>query len=134
MPELPPLIAVLERHGIEHVGRFVETPEHPEAAEAARRISNLRVHRALRLGPPVDGAESGLFIAMTTGLGSDFDSLNELVAECALAKLAMATLPPRPSVPELPPEIDVVWAATGGPVIGVRVLYRLARGGVWERV
>lgn len=93
---------------------------------------------------------------MTGGVGSDFDSLNELVAERAGAKLAklvvadcderhlsvcvrhdgaelaMATLPPSPSVPELPPEIDVVWAATGGPRVGLRVLYRLACGGVWE--
>jgi hypothetical protein len=27
MPELPPLIAVLERHGIKQVGRFVQPPE-----------------------------------------------------------------------------------------------------------
>jgi hypothetical protein len=158
MPKLPPLIAVLERHGVAHVGRFVEPPTEPEAAEAAERISKLRVHRALRLGPPEDGAEPGLFVAMTTGVGSDFDSLNALVAERAEAKrdklaaavaderhlfvwvrhdgaeLAMATLPPPPTAPELPTCIDVAWAATGGLGGGLRVLYRLERGGSWEVV
>jgi hypothetical protein len=156
--ELAPLIAVLEQHGVEHVGRFVPPPEHPEAAEAALRISRLRVHRAMRLAPPAKGAEPTLFISMTTGVGSDFDSLNALVAKRADAKvaklaaadcnerhifvwvrhdgaeLAMATLPPPPDVTELPSELDVVWAATGGPGVGLRVLYRLARHGTWESV
>jgi len=158
MRELVPLIAVLEQHGVEHVGRFVPPPEHPEAAEAALRISRLKVHRAMRLAPPAKDAEPTLSISMTTGVGSDFDSLNALVAKRADAKvaklaaadcnerhlfvwvrhdgaeLAMATLPPPPDVPELPSKLDVVWAATGGPGVGLRVLYRLARDGVWERL
>jgi hypothetical protein len=50
------------------------------------------------------------------------------------AELAMATLRPPPTAPELPAEIDVAWAATGDPITGLRVLYRLERGGSWEDV
>ena len=42
-------LAVLERHDVAHVGRFVTPPENPEAAEAAQRIAELGAHRALRL-------------------------------------------------------------------------------------
>lgn len=34
----------------------------------------------------------------------------------------------------LPSEIDVVGLATGGSVAGLRVLYRVSSGCVWERV
>jgi len=49
------------------------------------RLRELRIHRAVRLGPPADGTEPGLFIAMTGGVGSDFDSLMSLL-QSALAR------------------------------------------------
>jgi hypothetical protein len=36
------------------------------------------------------------------------------------AELAMATLPPPPTTPELPDAVDVVWVATLGTSPGVR--------------
>jgi hypothetical protein len=94
--------------------------------------------------------------------GADPGALNEVVARCADAKrkqlssdaaraaderhvfvwieqstalMEMIDLPGPPAeAPEVPPEIDVLWAAAPDHAGGVGVLYRLPRGGSWERV
>lgn len=159
MRELAPLLAVLERHGVVHVGRGIEAPANPEAAEAARSIERLPVHRAGRLGAPEPGEDPRLVLAFRSPARvADPDAaLNALVADRAEAKrdvltraradkrhlfvwvrqtdawLTMTDLPsPPPDAPRLPPPIDVAWAATSNPATGLGKLYRLERGGKWQ--
>lgn len=152
-PQLVPPLAVLERHGVEMVGRFEAPPTHPEAVEAAQELRRLRVSDARRLASPDDDGDGGIIVSLSGGNGSDPDALNEVIASRLQAKhhqlgaavadqrhlfvwvdqvdawMAMTDLPSPPAeAPELPPEIDVVWAATAGG----RVLYRLERGGIWD--
>jgi hypothetical protein len=154
--EVAEQLVVLERHGVDHVGRFVEAPEDPRAAEAARQISALRVDRVLRLAAPKEDEDACLVLALHGGAGSEPDALNALVADRAEAKrdvltrakgdarhlfvwvrqanawMAMTDLPsPPPDAPELPLPIDVAWAATANPIASGK-LYRLERGGAWE--
>lgn len=157
MREFPPLLAVLERHGVVHAGRFVTPPEDPEAAEAARGIGRLGAHRVMRLAAPAPGEDAYLVLALSGGAGSDFDTLNAKVADCIGRKrdkleradaderhlfvwvheigawMAMIDLPPPSEAPEVLPPIDVVWAAVPDAPTGVGKLYRLHRGGSWEQ-
>lgn len=144
MSRVIPHLEVLERHGVEQIGGGAQRQPPPdidqEAADAAKEVFRLRVFRATQLGPPKPGEAASVFASLSGGASSNFDALNELVAECARrkapkllaaagderhlfvwmrgsvsdAELAIATLPPPPTAPELPDGIDVVWAATGG--------------------
>jgi hypothetical protein len=130
----------------------------PEAAEAVQRITRLGVHGVWRGAVPEPGEDARLVLAFTSIAGSHLDLLNRLVADCAERKrkvlsraeadarhlfvwvrhsaawMEMTDLPSPPlDAPDLPLPIDVVWAATSNPVTGLGVLYRLERGGAWER-
>jgi len=158
--ELEPLVVVLERHGVEHVGHDVQAPYDPEAAEAARCIARLRVHDARRFTAPEPDEGACLMLTFhSRARVIDPDALlNALVTDRAEAKrdvlaraeaadachlfiwvrhvdawIGMTDLPsPPPEAPELPRPIDVVWAATDDPLSGSGKLYRLESGGVWE--
>jgi hypothetical protein len=68
MHKLEPLLAVLEQHSVVAAGRTVQqTPENPEAAEAARSIARLRVDYARRLGAPEPGEDACLALAFRSG-------------------------------------------------------------------
>jgi hypothetical protein len=163
-----PHLAVLEAEGVESIGGVALSGRRaPDGAsdavvEAVRQLYGLRVSFARRLRAPadVDGAE--VLLSLHGGAGSNFDQLNELVAECARrkgpqlagaggserhlfiwmrnsvsdAELAMATLPPPPIAPELHEAVDVVWVATLPSTPGALYgkLWRLRPPGGWEQI
>jgi len=131
-----------------------------DVATAARGVFKLGADRATRLDAPKSGETALVMVSLHGGAGSNFDLLNDLVGGCSEAKakklaaatgderhlfiwmrpsvadaeLAMATLPPPESTPELPDGINVVWVATGparqDALFGL--LWRLEPPGGWE--
>lgn len=168
MTGVVPHLEVLERHDIDQVGgggrsgRCPPAGAHQEVADATQAVFALGADRATRLGPPKPGETALVMASLHGGASSNFDRLNELVAECAHAKveklaaatgderhlfvwmrssvadaeLAMATLPPPENVPVLPDDIDVVWVATGpeSPDALRGRLWRLEPPGRWEQI
>ena len=113
------------------------------------------------VGPPKPGEVAEVLASLSGGAGSNFESMNDLVAERASkkvekliaaggderhlfvwlrgsatdAQLAMTTLPPPNSVPEIPDGIDVVWLAVGGGQgQPFSWLWRLRPPGPWEPI
>jgi hypothetical protein len=168
MTGVVPHLEVLEQHDIEEVGgsrhpvRHLPLGTHPAVAEAARGVFALGADRATRLGIPKPGETALVMASLHGGISSNFGMLNELVAECASAKvakltvaeaderhlfiwmrpsaasaeLAVATLPPPESRPMLPDGIDVVWVATGPSTSDALYgkLWQLRSPGGWENV
>ncbi|HEY4896450.1 MAG TPA: hypothetical protein VII01_10205 [Solirubrobacteraceae bacterium] len=156
-----PHLEVLEQYGIEQVRTRDALPHAGDAAEAARAIFALGADRATRLDPK-PGEVARLMASLHGGAGSDFDSMNDLVAESAQkkvkklleapgdekhlfvwirssaagAELAIATLPAPEDTPPLPGGIDVVWVGTGAARTGARFerLLRLCPPGAWETI
>jgi hypothetical protein len=159
IPSVVTQLEVFERHGVAEA-RDRSLDRVPELRQAVDAMFKLGVDRATRLDPPDPGDTAVLLFSLHGGLGSDFGKLNDFIARCATAnekklaradgderhlfvwvyedtaELTMATLPPPSEVPSLPETIDVVWAATpaGDPDAMWGTLWRLRRGGSWERV
>jgi hypothetical protein len=163
MKAVIPLLETFETHGVTQVSRFPRDKpagSEGEAAEAARALHGLGALHAHAIGPPKPGEVTQIFTSLAGSAGSDFESMNDLVAERASkkvekliaaggderhlfvwlrgsasdAQLAMTTLPPPGSVPEIPEGIDVVWLAVGVPGQPVSWLWRLRPPGGWENV
>jgi len=165
MAEVIPYLEVLERHHIEEVGgalvkRLPPADAGEEVAAAARGVLELGITHANRLGHPKPGEAARVVASLHGGVGSDFDSMNDLVAKRARekveklraapgderhlfvwirssdAELALATLPPPPSTPVLPDGIDVVWVANAGgnPDAPFDRLLCLRPPGGWETI
>jgi hypothetical protein len=166
MARVVPLLEVLERHGVTEVSRYprpdprVSRDDGSEAAQAVRGVLELGALHAHAIGPPPPGEAARVMASLAGGAGSDFGSLNELVAECARkkapkliaaegdarhlfvwlrgsaadAQLAVTTLPPPESTPEIPEGIDVVWLAPGIPGQPFSRLLRLEPSGGWETI
>jgi hypothetical protein len=158
-----PLLETLEAHGVRGVDRFPRgkpAGSEGEAAEAARGLHALGALHAHALGPPKPGEVAQILTSLAGGAVSSFVSMNDLVVERARkkvekliaagcderhlfvwlsgsasdAQLAMTTLPPPDSVPEIPEGIDVVWLAVGVPGRPVSWLWRLQPPGGWEQI
>ncbi len=168
MTKVVPHLEVFERHDIEQVGGAGRTDRRPPSGadqkviNAAQAVFKLGADRATRLAAPKPRETALVMASLHGGASSNFDLLNELVAECARAKaeklaaatgderhlfvwmrssvadaeLAMATLPPPESTPTLPEGIDVVWVATGPehPDALCGRLWRLEPPGRWEQI
>jgi hypothetical protein len=167
MANVVPHLAVLEQHDLREVGGSlrprdqIPTDAHEDAVRAVRAVFNLGVRRATRLGPPNSSEPAKLLVSLSGSAGSNFDAMNDLVAERARkkvdkltaaagherhlfvwirssasdAELAIATLPPPASTPALADGIGVVWVATsGGPDALYARLLRLRPRGRWETI
>lgn len=165
MSKVIALLEVLDRHGVEGIGGGLRAKRpadlDEEATDAAMGVLRLGVRRATRIDPPKPGEAARVLASLGGPAGSNFDLMNELVAECARkkvkklaaapgperhlfvwirasagdAELAIATLPPPASTPALPAGIDVVWVATGS--VGGKhhgKLLRLRTPGAWEEI
>lgn len=158
-----PLLETFEAHGVTQVPRFPRGKplgSEGETAEAASELHELGALHANALGPPKAGEVAQILTSLAGGASSNFGSMNDLVAECARkkvekliaaggderhlfvwlrssasdAQLAMTTLPPPDSVPEIPEGVDVVWLAVGIPGQPVPWLWRMRPPGWWEQV
>jgi hypothetical protein len=163
MKRVIPLLETFEAHGVTQVSRFPRGKplgSEGEAAEAARALHQLGALHANALGPPKPGEIAQILTSLAGGAGSNFQSMNDLVAECARSKvekliaaggderhlfvwlhgsasdahLAMTTLPPPDSVPAIPDGIDVVWLAVVAPGQPVSWLWRLRPPDGWENI
>ena len=163
MSKVIPHLAVLDRHGVEEIGGALRAKLPAsldgEVADAAKAVLSLGVRRATRIDPPKPGEAARVLASLGGPAGTNFDLMNDLVAECARkkvdklaaaaghechlfvwirssasdAELAIATLPPPASTPALPDGIDVVWVATTGAVDQpYSKLLRLRPPGAWE--
>ena len=165
MSKIVPHLEVLDRHGVNEIGGALRTKLPAdlgdEAADAAKAVLALGVRRATRIDPPKPREAARVLASLGGPAGSNFDLMNDLVAECAQkkvnkltaaagaerhlfvwirnsasdAELAIATLPPPVATPALPAGIDVVWVATAGVVDRpYGKLLRLRPPGAWERI
>jgi hypothetical protein len=158
-----PLLERFEAHDVMRVDRLPRggpAGHEGEATQAIRSLHELGALHAHALGPPKNGEVAQILISLGGGSTSNFGLLNCLVAKCARKKveklvaaggderhlfvwlrgsasdahLAMTTLPPPGSVPEIPEGIDVVWLAVGVPGQPVSWLWRLRPPDGWEKI
>jgi hypothetical protein len=165
MSKVIPHLEVLDRHGVEQIGGALRAKLpadlDEEAADGAKAVLALGIRRATRIDPPKPGEAARVLASLGGSAGSNFDLMNDLVAECAQkkvnklaaaagaerhlfvwirssasdAELAIATLPPPVAAPTLPTEIDVVWVATAGVADQpYGKLLRLQPPGEWEDI
>jgi hypothetical protein len=157
------LLETFEKHGVTTVSRFPRgrpARDEDETAQAGRALRELGALHAHQLNAPPPGEAAQVVTSLAGSAGSNFESMNDLVAERASkkvekliaaggderhlfvwlrgsvsdAQLAMTTLPPPDSVPAIPEGIDVVWLAVGVPGQPVSWLWRLRPPGGWEEV